>query len=199
MDKVASLGRRARAMLGVLRLKPFDSATAEGRSLERYRRIALTTVSGMTVRTVGSLLGLVTVPLVLAYLGKERFGLWAIITTLVAWVSLFDLGIANGLVNMLSAAHGRDEPDEAGRYLSTAFFALVIMAAVLCVVTAIGLGLVPWGSLLGARGVVDEATIRWSVAAALGIFILSLPFSVTQQVYAAYQRTYVWATANLRR
>ena len=192
MDKVASLGRRARAMLGVLRLKPFDSATAEGRSLERYRRIALTTVSGMTVRTVGSLLGLVTVPLVLAYLGKERFGLWAIITTLVAWVSLFDLGMANGLVNMLSAAHGRDEPDEAGRYLSTAFFALVIMAAVLCVVTAIGLGLVPWGSLLGARGVVDEATIRWSVAAALGIFILSLPFSVTQQVYAAYQRTYVW-------
>lgn len=37
-----------------------------------------------------------------------------------------------------------------------------------------------------------HATIRWSAAAALGIFVVSLPFSVTQQVYAAYQRTYVW-------
>ena len=159
--------------------------------MERYRRIALTTVSGMTARLIGSLLGLVTVPLVLGFLGKDRFGLWAIITTLMAWVSLFDLGMANGLVNMLSAAHGRGEQDEAGRYLSTAFVALVIMALVLCLVMGICLGVVPWGEALGARGSVDEVTIRRSVAAALSIFVLSLPFSVTQQVYA-YQRTYVW-------
>ena len=189
---VVALGRKFRQLFGVLRLKSFEDTTAEGRSLERYRRIALTTVSGMTVRIIGSLLGLVSVPLVLAYLGKERFGLWAIITTLVAWVSLFDLGMANGLVNMLSAAHGRGEQDEAGKYLSTAFVALVIMALVLCLVMVICLGVVPWGAVLGARGVADEATIRWSVAAALTIFVMSLPFSVTQQVYAAYQRTYVW-------
>jgi O-antigen/teichoic acid export membrane protein len=183
---------RIRRLLGVLRLKSFDTATAEGRSLERYRRIALTTVSGMTVRIIGSLLGLVSVPLVLGYLGKERFGLWAIITTLVAWVSLFDLGMANGLVNMLSAAHGRGEQEEAGQYLSTAFVALVVMALVLCLVMVICLGVVPWGAVLGAKAIADEATIRWSVAAALSIFVMSLPFSVTQQVYAAYQRTYVW-------
>jgi O-antigen/teichoic acid export membrane protein len=190
--QVVTLWQRLRQLFGVLRLKPFEDTTAEGRSLERYRRIALTTVSGMTVRVIGSLLGLVSVPLVLAYLGKERFGLWAIITTLVAWVSLFDLGMANGLVNMLSAAHGRGEQDEAGKYLSTAFVALVIMALVLCLVMVVCLGVVPWGAVLGARGVADEATIRWSVAAALTIFVMSLPFSVTQQVYAAYQRTYVW-------
>jgi len=190
--KVASLGRRMRSLLGMLRLKSFETTTAEGRSLERYRRIALTTVSGISVRAVGSLLGLVTVPLVLSYLGKERFGLWAIITTLMAWVSLFDLGMANGLVNMLSAAHGRGEQEEAGRYLSTAFVALVIMALVLCLVIAFSIGAVPWGAVLGAKGVADEATIRWSVAAALTLFVMSLPFSVTQQVYAAYQRTYVW-------
>ena len=50
----------------------------------------------------------------------------------------------------------------------------------------------PWGALLGAKGAADETTIRWSVAAALSLFVMSLPFSVTQQVYAAYQRTYLW-------
>jgi O-antigen/teichoic acid export membrane protein len=191
-QKVATLWRRVRQVVAVLRLKSFETETAEGRSLERYRRIALTTVSGMTARLIGSLLALVTVPLVLGFLGKDRFGLWAIITTLMAWVSLFDLGLANGLVNMLSAAHGRGEQEEAGTYLSTAFVALVFMSLVLCLVMGICLGVVPWGEALGAKGAVDEVTIRRSVAASLAVFVLSLPFSVTQQVYAAYQRTYVW-------
>jgi O-antigen/teichoic acid export membrane protein len=182
---------RLRKLASLLRLKPFDTSTESGRSLERYRRIALTTVSGMTARVVGSLLGLVSVPLVLSYLGKERYGLWATITALVAWVSLFDLGLANGLVNLLSAAHGRDDKAEAGRHLSTAFAALVVMAGVLSIVAFLGVGVVPWGKVLGAGGVADESTIRWSVAASLLLFVVSLPFSVTAQVYAAYQRTYL--------
>ena len=188
----ATVGQRGRQVLGLLRLKAFDTESPEGRSLERYRRIVLTTVSGMSVRVVGSLLALVSVPLVLGYLGKERFGLWAIITTLVAWVSLFDLGMANGLVNMLSAAHGRGEKDEAGQYLSTAFVALLAMSGLLTLVMLLGISHVPWGTLLGAKGVVSETAIRWSVAAAFSLFVMSLPFSVTQQVYAAYQRTYIW-------
>ncbi len=190
--QAAAMGRRLRQLASVLRLKSFETTTSEGRSLERYRRIALTTVSGMTVRVVGSLLGLVSVPLVLGYLGKERFGLWAIISTMLAWVSLFDFGMANGLVNMLSAAHGRGEQDEAGRYLSTAFVALLAVSALLTLFTLLGIGHVPWGAFLGAKGSADETTIRWSVAAALSLFLVSLPFSVTQQVYAAYQRTYIW-------
>jgi len=190
--QVATFRQRSRQVRGLLRFKSFETDTAEGRSLERYRRIVLTTASGMTARAVGSLLGLVSVPLVLGYLGKERFGLWAIITTLLAWVALFDLGVANGLVNMLSAAHGRDEKEQAGQYLSTAFVALLVLATFLAVALVVGLGTVPWGALLGAKGVADEATIRWSVGAALSLFVLSLPFSVTQQVYAAYQRTYIW-------
>jgi len=188
----APLVQRVRTILALIRLREFDMSTAEGRSLERYRRIVLTTASGMTARAIGALLGLVTLPLVLSYLGKERFGLWALITTRMAWISLFDLGVANGLVNMLSAAHGRDEKDEACRALSTAFFALVVVATILGAITVLSIGVVPWGVLLGARGVVDDVTVRWSVAAALSLFVLSLPFSVTQQVYAAYQRTYIW-------
>lgn len=188
----ASRLQRIRQLLGLLRLREFDMATAEGRSLERYRRILLTTISGMTARGVGAILGLFTLPLVLDYLGKERFGLWALITTLMAWVSLFDLGLANGLVNMLSAAHGRDERAAAGRYLSTAFVALLVVAGGLAVLTFVALGIVPWASLLGAKEVADDATVRWAVAAALLLFILSLPFSVTQQVYGAYQRSYIW-------
>lgn len=175
----------------MVRLRPFETETPHGRSQERYRRIALTTLSGLAVRSVGTVAGLVTVPLVLSYLGKERYGLWSTITTVVAWVALFDFGIANGLVNCIARAHGRDDNEEAARYVSTALAALVSIALVLAALVAVLAGLVPWSALLAVRGAVSDATVRWSVVAALATFAVGLPLSVTAQIYAGYQRAYL--------
>lgn len=189
--------RLLRDVCGLARLAPFDTSTAEGRSRERYRRILLTTASGMAVRGVGVLVGLVTVPLVLWYLGKERYALWAAVTTVVAWATLFDFGLANGLVNLVARAHGREEPAEAARAFSTAVRALAVVALSLGVAAAMAVPLVPWSSLLGVRGVVDESTVRWSVAAALGAFLVGLPLSAVPQLYAGYQKTYLTNAFNL--
>lgn len=179
-----------RQIRAVTRLKPFDTATPEGRSLERYRRIVLTTASGMAVRGVGVLIGLLTVPLLLSYLGKERFGLWTAITTIVTWATLFDFGLSNGLVNLISRAHGRENRAEATQAFSTAILALGAVALVLGFCALLALPAVSWSDLLGVRGVVDESTVRWSVAAALGSFLLSLPLSAVPQLYSGYQKTY---------
>jgi O-antigen/teichoic acid export membrane protein len=175
----------------LIRLSSFDTSTDSGRSQERYRRILLTTVSGLALRGVGVVVGLITVPLVLGYLGKERYGLWTAVTTVVAWATLFDFGLANGLVNLVSRAHGREDPAEATRAFSTAIHALTVVAVSLGAVAVIVVPLIPWSSLLGVRGAVDDATVRWSVAAALGMFLVGLPLSAVPQLYAGYQKTYL--------
>jgi O-antigen/teichoic acid export membrane protein len=188
---VQLLPERLRLALSLIRLTPFETDTPLGRSDERYRRILLTTISSGVYRAAGTLLGLVTVPLVLQHLGKERFGLWGTITAVVAWVSLSDFGVANGLVNVLSRAHGKDARDEAAQAVSTALAALSIIAIVLGLLVAVGAIVVPWSSVLAVRGAADDRTVRWSVVAALGIFVASIPLSVSAQIYAAYQKTYV--------
>ncbi len=188
---VARTWANARLALSLVRLKPFETDTQLGRSNERYRRIALTTVSSLAARGIGTIIGLATVPLLLGYLGKERFGLWSTITTVVAWVALFDLGVANGLVNLISRAHGRDERDQAGRYVSTALALLLAIAAVLSLAVAAATRLVPWSDVLAVRGAVDDATVRWSVAAALGTLVIGMPLSTVPQIYAGYQKAYV--------
>jgi hypothetical protein len=95
---------RTRVMKGVLRLKPFDTATPEGRSLERYRRGALTTFTSVTARVLTVFTGLIAVRLTVRYLGTERYGLWMTITSVVAMMSFADLGIGNGLLNSISEA-----------------------------------------------------------------------------------------------
>jgi O-antigen/teichoic acid export membrane protein len=190
-DLAPRLWAQWKLLVSVVRLKPFDAGTADGRSLERYRRIALTMLSSLAVRGVGTLTGLVSVPLVLAYLGKERYGLWSAITTVVAWMTLFDFGVASGVVNCVSRANGRDDREAASRYVSTALALLVGIAAVLGTILALGAGHVPWSSLLAARGVTDDAIVTWAVVAALGVFIVGMPLSVVPQIYAGYQKTYV--------
>jgi O-antigen/teichoic acid export membrane protein len=180
-----------RHLRGLGRLNPFDTSTEAGRSQERYRLILLTTTSGLAVRGVGVLVSLVTVPLVLSYLGKERYGLWTAVTTLVAWAALFDFGLANGLVNLVARAHGRDDTTEATRAFSAAVGALSAVALLLAAMAAVAIPLVSWSTILGVRGEVDGDTVRWSVAAALGMFLVGLPLSAVPQLYAGYQKTYL--------
>jgi O-antigen/teichoic acid export membrane protein len=186
-----------RQIRAVARWTPFDTSTPEGRSDERYRRIVLTTASSMAVRAVGLVAGLVTVPLLLRYLGKEQFGLWTAITSIVTWATLFDLGLSAGLVNLVARAHGREDQAGAREAFATAFVALLAVSATLAVLVAVTLPLVPWASVLGARGVLPDDVVRWSVGAALGAFLIGLPLGTVPQVYAGYQKTYVLNGFNL--
>ncbi|MGP8082355.1 MAG: lipopolysaccharide biosynthesis protein [Terracidiphilus sp.] len=172
-------------------MRPFDTSTVEGRSKERYRRILLTTSSSLVVRALSSLVSLVTVPLALSYLGKEKYGLWAVVTSFVAWVGLFNFGIINSLVNALSEAHGKNNPEAAKSYVSTAFFVLLAISATLGIVVSLCAGWVPWSWILAVRIPIAQRTVMWTVLAALFCVLAGLPLSITGQIYAGYQKSYM--------
>lgn len=177
--------------ISFLRLRPFDISTPEGRSNERYRRIALITASNFLARIVTLFVRLLTVPLALSYLGKQQYGLWAAITAVVTWIVLFDFGIVNGLVNGLSEANGQDNKIMATKLVSTAFFILIAVASVAGCVFVILAPIIPWDDVFGARGTVDADLVRWSVIAAVVPILFGFPLSIVRQIYAGYQKTYV--------
>lgn len=183
--------KAVRHLAALVQREPFDATTAEGRSRERYRRVALTVASGTTARAIASAVSLVTVPMLLSYLGKELFGLWSTLLSAVAWLSLCDLGVVNGLVNITAEAHGRDDRRAAARALSTAVAILVSMAAFVGAAFLVLLPRIPWDAVFGARGTIPAPTVQWSVAAAVGGFLLGLPLLTVPSVYAGYQRSYV--------
>lgn len=74
---------------------------------------------------------LAVIPLSLALLGSERYGLFLAVGSLVAWGGLADLGFAPGLVNVVAGASGREDREAIRRYISTAFTAYSVLAAVL--------------------------------------------------------------------
>ena len=179
-------------MIQVARLRSFDTSTPEGRSAERYRRIMLSTVASIAGTAVMTLVSLVAVPITIGYLGKEQYGLWVAVNSLVPWVSLFDMGLVAGLVIALSEAHGRDDQAAARGYFSTAFFTLLAVSAVLLVALVL---LLPWVGRTGLFDVppaIPASTTRAGVAVALGFALLMLPLGSVPQACAAYQRSYGW-------
>lgn len=180
--------RRARDLV---RLEPFETVTEGGRARERYRRAALGSLTSLIARALGMVTGLVSVPLTLTYLGRDRYGLWNAISALLTWAALMDFGLGRGLVNHLSDAHGRNDTEAAARVVSTGLMALLVIAVLSALAFAPALALVPWTRVLNVTDPALQGETRGAVAAVAAVFLASFPLSVVGGVYAAYQRSYV--------
>jgi O-antigen/teichoic acid export membrane protein len=191
MQQLVNVIANARTVRSTLRLHPFDTGTLEGRSKERYRRAALTTVTSMLARVVGIFTGLAWIRVSLPYLGKDRYGLWMAMGSLVSWMNLADLGLARGMQNHLSQANGEDDHELAARYVSTGLATLTAIALVIGAILAPFVFTMPWASLLNVREPALANETRAVVGAVLIVFLLEFPLSLVPTIYSAYQRGYV--------
>jgi O-antigen/teichoic acid export membrane protein len=165
--------------------------STEARRRERNRRAILTSASNLVAQGVGLVTSLVSVPLTIRYLGKERYGLWGTISALLMWAALADFGLGRGLINHLSEAFAKDDRDSASRYVSTALFTLCAVAGTLAILFMPLILVLPWHELLNVKSEYLRLETRATVAAVVAVFLTNFPLSVVGPIYAAYQRTYV--------
>jgi O-antigen/teichoic acid export membrane protein len=191
LGAITSLPRQIAQARRYVRLTPFPTDSEDGRAAERYRVAALTTATSFLSRGLGAAVSLVSVPLTIGYLGKQQYGLWMAISSLLTWAALADFGLARGLQNQLSEAHGKEDRAGAAQAMSTAFFALLGLASLFAVAFAPLLLLVPWGSLLKITEPALLAELVPTLAAVIAVFLAQFPLNVVGQAYAAYQRGHV--------
>lgn len=180
-----------------IRLAAFDTSTPEGRSKERYRRVALTALASGLSKVISISTGLISIPLTLRYLGTERYGLWMTISAVIAVLGFSDLGINNGLLNGIAKAHGRGDRQLARQYVSSAFFLLAAVALVLAVVFAIAYPWIPWASFFRVHSAEAMSEAGPAVAVFAGCFLLNIPAGIVSRVQSGYQEGFVanvWAS-----
>ncbi|MCS6902036.1 MAG: lipopolysaccharide biosynthesis protein [Myxococcales bacterium] len=191
LGTITSLPRQIVQARRYVRMTPFPTDSEEGRAAERYRIAALTTATSFLSRGLGAAVSLVSVPLTIGYLGKQQYGLWMALNSLLTWAALADFGLARGLQNQLSEAHGKEDRIGAAQAMSTAFFALLGLALIFATAFAPLLILVPWGLLLKISEPALLAELVPTLAAVIGVFLAQFPLNVVGQAYAAYQRGHV--------
>ncbi len=195
---LAAVLETTRRGLQLTRSGSHDLSLASGRSKERYRRAGLSTVVSIAARAIQIFTSLVTVPLTLHYLGPQRYGMWMVMSSLIAMLGFADLGLGYGLLNAVSGAHGRDDKEEAARYVSSAFFALVAISILLLAAFAAGYTIVPWGRLFNVSTPQAVAEAGPAVAVLFLSFALGLPLGVVSRVRSGYQEGFIdsaWTAA----
>jgi O-antigen/teichoic acid export membrane protein len=181
-----------------LQVRPFDTATEDGRSAERYRRIAWSTLLSAGAKGAAIVVSFVAVPLVVGYLGAERYGMWLTISALIAVLGPLDLGIGNGLLQFVSDASGRNDRDGARRAVSTALLMLSAISFGLAVVFALAYPAIPWARLFNVDSAQAVSEAGPAAITLIALFIVGLPLSVAGVVQSAYQSGYVsslWSVA----
>src|SRR5437763_12282212 len=105
------------------------SRSAPGTERERRSRsIVRGTAAAMVARGIGSLTGIITVPLTVRYLGAERYGAWMTISSVLVFLGFSDFGLASSLTNALGKAFGENDRERARRYVTTTLAALSAVA-----------------------------------------------------------------------
>lgn len=187
----AGIHQRIQQIYSLFRLQAFDLSTPEGQSKERYRRIALTSASSVFSKAISLGILLISMPLTWNYLGKERFGLWMTVSSLVAYLGFADFGIGNGLLNGISEAYGKRDDTLARRYIASSFFMLMCMAAALVLLLGMVYWWVPWARLFNVE---SELALREAGPAAAVFclcFAANLPLMIVQRVQLGYQEGFI--------
>ncbi|MEP7040732.1 MAG: oligosaccharide flippase family protein [Chloroflexota bacterium] len=179
-----------RGIRAKVRLTPYDTSTEAGRGAERYRRAALTAIASAAARIVSLATVLLTVPITLSYLGAERYGVVVTITALTAMLVFADFGLGNGLMNLVAAAKGRDDQRAVRVSVSSAFFMLTGVAAVLAIPSYMLYRFVPWTSFMNV-GPEHADEVSTAVAIFLASVLVNLPLGIVHRVQLALQEGFV--------
>jgi len=167
-----------------------DLSTSEGRSLDRYRRAALTALANVIARVINIGTALATVPLTLGYLGEDRFGLWMVLTGFLGLLAFTDMGLGIGLQNMLAESHGRDDRFSARGFVSSAMLVMLLMSLLLVGAAFFVLPVIPLDRLVKVGTDLARSELLLTTQVVLITFGVGLPTGLVRRIYSAYQQGY---------
>lgn len=104
-------------------------------------------IINMLIKPISMLISIVYTPLLLAFLGDEKYGLWATILSIINWINYFDVGIGNGLRNLLSKEIAEENYDEARKSVSTAYMILSMIALGVYFVLVLSVIFLNWNTI----------------------------------------------------
>lgn len=189
--------KKARDTLGLLRLSAFDTTTDAGRSLERHRHIAWTSVTAATAKVTTALTMLITVPLTLGYLGPERFGMWMAVIALITMLGFADLGLSNGVLNAIAHASGRGARQEIRHIISSGLLMLCMVGTIILLLFAACYSYIPWATVFNVSSATAAREAGPVVLVLTMCFLATLPLGLTQKIQLGLQQgywAYLWET-----
>lgn len=100
------------------------------------------------LKTGNILANFLLVPLTINYVTTSIYGIWLTMYSIVSWMSIFDIGLSNGLRNNLTKSLSANNKLAAREYVSTTYLVLTLLSAFIFIFIIILIYLLDWAKIL---------------------------------------------------
>lgn len=118
-----------------------------GRSKEAMKNIILSLAS----KAISILSSLLIVPLTIDYVNPTQYGIWMTVSSIIGWIGFFDLGLGNGFRNRFAEARAKGDNELASMYLSTSYFFIGVIVAIVFIVIYAANAFIDWSAILNVK------------------------------------------------
>jgi O-antigen/teichoic acid export membrane protein len=115
---------------------------------ERSIKAKKNILASFLIRGLSIGISLLLVPLTINYINPSRYGIWLTLSSIVAWLSFFDIGLSQGLRNKFAEARARNDDEIAQVYVSTTYALLGLIFVSIWIVFIIGNSFLNWSDIL---------------------------------------------------
>ena len=167
------------------------------KTIDNFRKF-ITTGSGRSVKAKKNILrmiflkggnilvGLLLVPMTINYVDDENYGIWLTLSSMVAWMSFFNIGLNNGLKNKLGEALAKRDFHLDKKYVSTTYAMLCLIFIPLMLLTLFVVPFINWYSVLNVSESVGNSLLA-SICILVVYFCLNFILSTINMVLQADQ------------
>lgn len=119
------------------------------RSLEAKKNI----IGSFLVKGTSITTTLIMVPLTIHYVNPSQYGIWLTLSSIIMWLSFFDIGFGNGLRNKLAEVSAIGDFEKAKTYVSTTYMVLFLIFSFIWVLFFIANFFINWSEVLNIKEV----------------------------------------------
>lgn len=158
-------------------------SNGDQRSIKAKRNIALSFGN----KIIAIFISLAIVPITIDYLNPEQYGIWLTLSSIVAWISFFDIGLGHGFRNRFAEAKARGDNELARKYVSTTYFTMALIFGVVLVVFECINPFLNWASILNISQEQNQllsvvvSIILMGVCASFAVNVVSIMLSADQK------------------
>lgn len=117
---------------------------SSGRSKELTDNIILS----LAMKFASIVASLLLVPMTINYVNPTQYGIWLTLSSVIGWMTYFDLGLGNGFRNKFAEAKANGDTNLAREYVSTTYFAISFIVMILFIIVLIINKITDWSSIL---------------------------------------------------
>ncbi len=153
------------------------------RSLEAKKNI----VGSLFIKGFSIAIGLVLVPLTINYVNPSQYGIWLTLSSMIAWISFFDIGFTHGLRNKFAESKARGDKEVARIYISTTYYYIGIIFIALWILLLIVNQFISWHTLLSLPAAMEQEVSRLAMLI-FSYFCFQFIFRIINTILTADQQ-----------